>query len=176
MKSLPYDNIASTLAGWLPRWDRSTLYKLYLTTVSLLGFFLILFGVVGFLSYENKLNFALLFLLAAVTAIATTSVPVSDEAGITYHVGEAISIAAVPAFGVGAAAIIITTFNIGMWLIKPVDGRTWKKSWQQLTFNVGMHCVAIACAGYALLFIRGWLDPTTVWGPDHSLATSGICL
>jgi signal transduction histidine kinase len=140
------------------------LYSSYLAVVSLLGIGLVAAGVLQFRAFDPQLNFLLLLLLGAVSEIAATSAPVSDKAGITYHTGTAVSMAAVPFFGPLAGAVVIALSNIALWLIKPADETTWKKSWRQLAFNVGMHSLAVAVAGTALILLRDWLGEETVAG------------
>ena len=96
----------------------------------------------------------------------------SDKAGITYQVGSVISIAVVPHMGIGAAILISTVFNVIIWVIKPTDDTTWKKSWSQLAFNTGMHIIAIVGAGLLLLLMRNWLGDLVAepeWEGDSSV-------
>src|SRR5690606_30733427 len=51
-----------------------------------------------------------------------------------------------------------------LWLLKPKDQRTWKKSGIQLAFNQGMHALAFFIAGLALLQSSELLGPHTLWG------------
>lgn len=143
---------------------RPTLYTIYLVIISLLGLLLLLWGLAQFSVYPSKRDFVLLVLLAAVSAIATTSLSVSDKVGITYHIGSVISLAAVPSFGVAAAAVIAATEDLCTWLIKPANEKTWRKSFRQLGFNTGMHAIAVFCAGGVLLLLRQWLGANTLWG------------
>jgi signal transduction histidine kinase len=146
------------------RIERSILLNVYVVIIGCLGLLLVTWSVVHIPDYPFPLIFALLIVLTAVAAIATTSVPFSDETGITYHIGSAISIAAVPVLGVGAAIVIAAVEDLCTWLIKPADGKTWKRTWRQLIFNTGMHAIAVFTAGFVLLFLRRSFGATTVWG------------
>ena len=139
-------------------------YIQYLLSISALGALILLWGVMQFPTYSAKLNLVLLIVLAGLSASATVSVPVAAEVGVTYVIGPAVALAAIPFFGPGAAALIVAVFNFCVWLIKPKDSVTWKKSWAQLAFNIGMHCVAIAAASALLLLLRGWLGAESTWG------------
>jgi signal transduction histidine kinase len=123
----------------------------YLVVVSLLGLMFVAQGLALFPSYTPKLNFILLAILAAAAQIATTSVPVSDKAGITFEVGTAVAMASIPFFGPAAAAAIVAFSNLAIWLIKSHDKITWKKSWRQLGFNTGMCSIAMFAAGSAFV-------------------------
>ncbi len=139
-------------------------YIQYLLSISALGALILLWGVVQFPTYSAKLNLVLLIVLAGLSASATVSVSVAAEVGITYAIGPAVALAAIPFFGPGAAALIVAVFNLSAWLVKPKDSVTWKKSWSQLAFNIGMHCVAITAASALLLLLRGWLGAESIWG------------
>ncbi len=141
-----------------------TPYHAYLGLISLLGFGVLAWGLVQVPGYEARLTFGLLLLLAALSAFATTTVAVSEQAGITYQIGSVVSLAAVPSFGIGAAAVIMAVDTVVTWIIKPADKKTWKKSWPQLAFNTGMHMLAVLAAGWVLLLLRNWLGANTVWG------------
>ena len=141
-----------------------TLFNFYLGLISAIGFFLLAWGVVHIPSYEPRLNYFLLIVLAAVSAIPTTSVAVSGDSGITYSVGSVVSLAAIPFWGPAAAIPIVAVFSLCVWLVKPANKTTWKKSWPQLAFNTGMHAIATFGSGWVLLSLRGWLGPDTIWG------------
>lgn len=144
--------------------NRLNLYRAYLVGVSGLGIFLVILGLSQLSTFEPPLNFLLLLVLAAISEMAATSAPVSDRAGITYHVGTAVSLATVPLYGPLAAAVAVALSNLSLWLLKPADQTTWKKSVPQLAFNVGMHSLAITAAGYVLLALQNALGPNTPLG------------
>lgn len=141
----------------------NNLYKLYLILISILGVLPAVWGLISLPNYEMLNVFLLLVALAVVASFATTSATVSDQVGITYGIVEAIAIAAVPFFGIGAAALILVVDNLSLWLLKPTNQTTWKKSWSQLAFNTGQHGISIAVAGLALLLLRDLLGTDAVW-------------
>lgn len=143
--------------------NSSNFYLMYLVVVSLLGVLPAIWGLSQFASYDPLNIFVLLIALASISAFVTTSVSVSDEAGITYQVADAIAMAAVPLFGLSGGALIIAVGNLSVWLLKPTNQTTWKKSWSQLAFNSGMQGVSLIIAGSVLLVLRSVLGTETLW-------------
>lgn len=141
----------------------SQLYIIYLLLISFLGGLLALLGVLAFPDYQPKLNFLLLLSLAAVTQVSATSIPVS-RSGITYALGPAVTLATVPFYGPVAAALVEATAATALWVLKPADDNTWKKSWRQLAFNVGMGSVSIYAAGSVFVALRQQLGVGTFAG------------
>ena len=143
---------------------RQLLFTTYLAIISGGGFLLIVQSL-GQIPFDGiPTTFLLLVTFAAFSAIVTTSMPLKSDSGITYHIGSAVSIAAVPIFGAGGAVLIATTQGVVGWLAKPTDDKTWKKTWRQLAFNLGMDAIAIFVASHLLLFIRKGLGVDTFWG------------
>ena len=140
------------------------LYLGYLTIVGALGVSLVTWGLAQIPTYEPRLNFLILVLLAAMAAVTTTTSTASGDAGITYTIGPAVGLAAVPFFGIEAAIVVFAVFNLCVWLVKPADRATWKKSWSQLAFNTGMYCIAATVAGWVLLITRNMLGADTILG------------
>jgi signal transduction histidine kinase len=145
------------------KFDQRLLYHLYLRVVSLAGLLLFFWGVWQFPTYEQERLFLLICGLAALSALLTTSVAV-EKTGITYSVGPALSMAVIPAWGVGAAILLSTGFNCCLWLIKPKDQTTWKKSGEQLAFNNGLHAIAFFIGGCVLKLTRDLLGADSLWG------------
>ncbi|MCA9954859.1 MAG: HAMP domain-containing histidine kinase, partial [Anaerolineales bacterium] len=108
-------------------------------------------------TYSPKSIFLLLAIFAAVAQFATTSVPVSETAGITFEVGTAVAMAAIPFFGPAAAAAIVAFSSLSIWMAKSRNEVTWKKSWRQLSFNTGMWSIAIFGAGEFYTYLNGYL-------------------
>jgi signal transduction histidine kinase len=144
-------------------WQPVILYRLYLGLVSLFGLVIVGWGLLQAPHYARIDHFILLFFLAAVSPFGVTSVRV-ENSGITYVIGPAVGLAAIPFFGPAAACVILAGFNLCIWLIKPRDQTTWKKSGAQLAFNNGMHALAIVIAAWPLIALREWLGADTVWG------------
>lgn len=142
---------------------RIPLYRIYLSLISLSGMALFLGGLWRFPDYADKHLFLLLCGLAAVSALTTISVQV-EKSGITYSVGPAVSLAVIPHWGLLAATLVSTGFNGCLWLLKPKDQATWKKSGAQLAFNNGMHALAFVAGGALLLWGRRVLGADTLLG------------
>ena len=162
------------LAKTKPLLARTSLFSLYLASISLVGALLVGSGLIQIPTFTPKLNFFLLIGLAMVAQLMTTSTRLTNKAGITYEVSNAIGIAAAPLFGLSASAVIITASNLSMWLIKSTDDATWKKSWRQLFFNTGMQSIAIFVAGWVLLTLRNWLEANTFLGETIPWLASAI--
>ena len=122
-------------------------YRGYLLLVTTVGLGLIAAGLWGIPTYDPLLHFLLLMLLATLAEASAISLRVSDEAGITFGVGTAVAMSALPLFGPLAATLVVAAINLGLWLIKPQDRTLWKRSLTQLGFNTGMHSIAIVGAG-----------------------------
>lgn len=156
-------SLPSAGRSWF-RLSSAQLYQVYLVGVSLVGLCLAGFGVTQFAHYAPQSSLVLLLLLTIVSTFVSTSVSVSDRAGITYQIGSTISLAAVPIFGLTVGPMIAALDNLTLWVIKPKNDTTWKKSGAQLAFNTGMSAVAIYCSGMVLLLLRNWLGPESIWG------------
>jgi diguanylate cyclase (GGDEF)-like protein len=135
-----------------------TFFAIYLTLVSSAGGLLVGWSLWQILFYEAKLLFLLFLCFAGVAAVLTTSMPMPSGSGITYHISAVIGIATVPLFGASAAIIVVALQGLCTWLIKPAHTKTWKKSWSQLSFNVGMDVLAICMASLSLALLRTKLD------------------
>ena len=136
---------------------KKAFFTIYLTLISSIGVLLVGWSFGQFLAYEGQLLFLLFLFFAAVAAILTTSMPIPNGSGITYHIGSVIGIATVPIFGISAGIIIVAAQGVCTWLIKPTHAKTWKKSWSQLTFNIGMDSLALLAAGLLLQWLNGQL-------------------
>lgn len=133
-------------------------YFIYLIGVSLVGLVLAGWGLYSLTLHDSLTNYLLLLILAVAAQFSTTSVPVAGKGGITYQVAPAIVVASIPMFGPVAAALLNSLSALSLWLIKPVDKTTWKKSKEQLFFNMGMSAVSVFLAGLAFIALRGWLE------------------
>ena len=143
---------------------RSRLYLTYLVLVSFLGGTVALVGLLDFPTYASKLNYFLLLSLAVLMQVSGTSLSVSKRAGITYALVPAVTLATVPFYGPAAAALVEAAASMGVWLMKPADSSTWKKSWRQLAFNVGMSSLSVYVAGMVFLAVRQQLGVNTIAG------------
>lgn len=141
-----------------------TLYKVYLYLISLLGLVIAGWGILQVADYTPFSIFLALLVLAIFAEFATTSVLVTEGSGITFDVGTSVGVATLPVFGPLAGAVVVAAANLGIWLLKPGDGSTWKKSVSQLVFNNGMHTVAILGAGLVFAWLQDLLGATSFWG------------
>ena len=139
-------------------------YFRYLLFISLLGVLLIAASLLRITTYQPAFIFLLLAALAVASQVFTTSVSVTNKSGITFEVGTAVSIAALPIYGPMGAVLLIAASSLGLWLIKPKEKRTWKRSWKQLGFNTGMWTISIFIAGHLFLAVRSWLGESTLLG------------
>lgn len=137
-------------------------YQVYLWGTVAVGMGLIVTGLWRLLQAEAPLNFLLLLLLAAVAEVSATTVRISEKAGITFGVGDAVAMAALPIFGPLPATLIVVATNLGLWLIKPRDGTTWKKNWTQLSFNTSMHAISLFMAGIVFTLLQTWVGTDTI--------------
>ncbi len=139
-------------------------YQTYLLAVCTIGGLLVLWALYDAITYPQLLNFGLLALLSAVSAYTSTSISVGSKGGITYHVGSAVALAAVPFYGISAFVLLIAVYNFFLWLFKPRDEVTWKKSWSQLGFNIGMHAIAAVISGASFKATQLLLGDQTIAG------------
>ncbi|MCP5094346.1 MAG: HAMP domain-containing histidine kinase [Chloroflexi bacterium] len=139
-------------------------YILYLNAVTLAGIMLIGWGFLQVPTYKPISYLLILLLLAIIAQTITTSISLSDDAGITYQVAPAVSMAALPFFGPFGAVLVDAISAFALWLIKPADETKWKKSWPQLAFNIGMGSISIFIAGTIFMLTRSWFGAETILG------------
>ena len=135
----------------------------YLYLVSGLGLVFMVWGLILIPTYSPLLIFLLLAVFAAVAQFTTTSVPVSESAGITFEVGTAVAMAAIPFFGPTAAAVIVAISSITIWVVKSRHEVMWKKSWRQLGFNTGMWSIAVFVAGSFFVYLNNYLQDANLF-------------
>lgn len=136
-------------------------FHIYLFLIGLLGCLLVGWAIWDIPTYVPHDTLLLLAILAIVAAIAPISSAVSEETGFNYGLGAVVSLAAFPQFGIDAAVLIGAIFSVAVWLGKPADRRTWKKSFRQLIFNTSMQAIAIFIAGEAYWVLRIYLGDDT---------------
>lgn len=139
-------------------------FMTYLSMISLGGILLLGWSLVHIPSYTPVLTFLFLLAFATLSAILTTSMPLKGSSGITYHIGSAVSISAVPLFGAEGAVLIAAMQALLCWVAKPTNEQTWKKTGRQLIFNLGMDTIAIFAASYLWQWSQRGLGATTLWG------------
>jgi signal transduction histidine kinase len=137
---------------------------LYLVVVSLVGTALLGWSIFQFFGFQDKLDFLLFLLLGSLAQIAATTATIKSKTGVTYSISPAVSLAAVPFYGPAAAILIETTTALSLWLIKPADEISWKKSLPQLAFNVSMSNISIGVGSYFYLLAANELRDTAWLG------------
>ena len=147
-------------------------FQIYVWTISAVGIGLIVRASLDVPNFDSLRNFLLLAALIVATQFATETLPISGKAAVTFTVSAAVSIAAIPLFGVYAAVLLEAISGLTVWLIKPRNAETWKKSVSQLTFNVGMICLSMFIVGH-LFDALGLFIPSTVTQP---IANSSVIL
>ena len=101
-------------------------------------------------------------LLGSVSQIAST---ISQRAGLTFSVGQAVSLAAADVYGVEAGILVAAVSAISIWIYHTaMEQRGWKGSLEQLFFNTGMDAVAVAAAGVVLGLLKASLGQESVAG------------
>lgn len=134
--------------------DRPSLFALfkeidgiYLAIVSSLGLFFVGLGGFSIAGQPGLQNLFLLILFAALAEVAGPMLRLSKGLGVTYEVGTAVSLAAVPLFGAAGGSFVLGIAGVVYWLYKfhRVPVSEWK--WKQLLFNIGNRSVAVFIAG-----------------------------
>jgi signal transduction histidine kinase len=135
--------------------------NIYLLVISTSG--LLLLGAAVWQLPSHEMPFLLLALI--VLGIAAQLVSTSALANVSYEVGSAVSVAAVPIFGPLGGALVAISSHIGYWLIQNYQNSPgWRKSAEQIGFNGGMHGIAIFLAGSVYLFSFDLLSATPLPG------------
>lgn len=138
-------------------------YFLYLVVVAFAGLALVVFGLLQFPEFHPKTTFLLILALAIFAELTATTIKTVDQ-GIGFEVGTAVSLVLIPLFGPGAAVLAATACTATIWLLKLGPGKTWRKNWEPLAFNVGMHSVAIYVSGLLFLYLQQRLGVHTLAG------------
>ena len=146
-------------ARWRTWWTNTRRpFVIYLWGVSLIGLSIAVWALMLLPTYQPLTTFVLLLLLACLAQTTTTTVDVAGKTGITFEVGTAVAMAAIPLFGPPAAALIGAASALFLWLVKRKDRAVWKRSWRQLAFNNGMWSVAALAAGWSFFALQRWLN------------------
>lgn len=133
--------------------QKSSLFRLYHLLVSCVGVVLALVGMVSIVNFEQRTIFFLLVILAITSSSLTASLAFSDSSGITYHIGSAVALVAIPFYGPLACGSTLALSVTAMWWMKPTNRTTWKKTWEQLVFNIGMSSIAGVVSGLVFLYM-----------------------
>jgi signal transduction histidine kinase len=133
-----------------------SLRTIYLSFISVTGVSLLAWSVWQLLGAQWGIDLILLFMLAAAAEIAATFVQVGENR-MAYEVGTAVSLAAIPSFGLEAGIVAVTIAGLGFWFYAKRGIPFKEKNWQQPAFNTGMHSLAICAAGLTFLFLENQL-------------------
>ena len=139
-------------------------YIIYLVLVATTGFILVGYGINSLFSAPNILNFVLLLILAFTIGLLETSTQAFDKANVVYQVNTAVTLAAIPFYGPGGAAVIAAVSNFLLWFIKRVDKKARKRSMSRVLFNMGMDSIALFSAGLIFTLLQGWLGAEPLLG------------
>jgi signal transduction histidine kinase len=144
--------------GFLPFFNFRlwSLRSIYLSLISLIGVLLLAWSSWRLLGADKGIDLILLFLLAAAAEVAATFVQVGENK-MAYEVGTAVSLAAIPSFGLEAGVIAVTIAGLSFWFYAKRGIPFKEKNWQQPAFNTGMHSLAIFAAGFIFLFLESQL-------------------
>ncbi|MEM8857743.1 MAG: HAMP domain-containing sensor histidine kinase [Chloroflexota bacterium] len=134
---------------------KRTPYNLFLAATTIIGGCLIGWGVIFDLPRDNLPTLILLILLAVTSSYVTRSMVHHTDGSITYEVGTAIGLAAVPEWGIGGAILVVFASILTVSLLK-----NWADS--RLIFNVSMTAISISGAGITLLFLQSQLEPLPI--------------
>lgn len=112
-------------------------------------------------SYEQPIIFLLLFTLAILAQITSTSL---IGGSVTVEVSSAVSLATVSLYGPFAAGVVaagaLTTLSI---ISLHASWSGWPRAIERIGFNVGMGATAMFMAGILFQFTTQWLGSDTMW-------------
>lgn len=137
-------------------------YFRYLVIVSLAGWLLAIWGVAHVARLGDPGGFLLLMGLSIMAQLATTSTPV-PHSSITYSVAPAVGMAALRIYGPWSAVVVEAVSSLAIWRLKKQDPEKWKRSLEQLAFNVGMSSLSVFVAGWLFKSLWNWLPPDRIW-------------
>lgn len=138
------------------------LYRGWLGLISTIGLLLTIWSFSQIATGDQRLSFLMLLAAALMAERAATTVAISSKTGVTYEVGTAICLATLPLYGPAATIAAVSATACALWILTPQDPVTWKRSWSQLGYNVGMQSMAAAAASIGFTLIAGWLPLDTV--------------
>lgn len=140
-------------------------YTIYLWLVSVTGIVLIAYSLLQVTQFTPLFNFLLLAVLMVAAQFTTETLPYSGKSGVTYSISSALTLAAIPLFGVAGAILIDAIGAFVVWIVKPQDDAVWKKKLSQLAFNTGVIVSASFLAGifYTAFDASRWYTEIPVW-------------
>ena len=111
-------------------------YMLYFWTVIVLGVSILITQLPSVVGLFSNFTFLLLVLFIIIVQFTTSSLPVSDEASVTYSVSSAIGVASIPLFGTQGIIFLEVIGAVYLWIAKRNDAESRKLS--HLAFNLSM--------------------------------------
>lgn len=138
------------------------LRKLYSGFLTFTGIAILIWGLIQFLTIEDKLTLVLL-LLIAIAAQSTMTYMVGGRFGVS--VSGAMSFATVGLYGPVLGGTVAAIAEIGLWAINLRAGqRVWRAELERLGVNVGMQAISILLAGAAYVVTGDLLGQETLLG------------
>ncbi len=149
------------------------LYRIYYWAVTIIGLLILVTQLPHMLELVTDLSFLLLTLFVIIVQHTSASLPVSNEASVTYSVSSAISVASIPLYGIQGILLLELIGSIYLWLFKPRTV-TPSKRLSQFAFNVSMLSIVglVTALVYQFLTIQlpmqsspvgGYLFPVVTW-------------
>lgn len=130
--------------------------NIYLTVISVLGLFLVIWSIVQLPAYDPLLLFILLLLLAVASQITSTSLVGGN---VTVEVSTAVSLAVVSLYGTTAAGLVAASAVTAVALPSlRTNWPGWKRAAERIGFNIGMSTIAIVAAGLIFLITQTALN------------------
>lgn len=123
------------------------LQSIYLVLVSGTGIGFAMLGMFSMIQQPNLQMLFLLVLFATLAEIAAPTLKIKNLTSITYEVGTAVSLAAVPFYGPAIGSLVIAISGLFYWLYRYFRQSADQWLWEQLWFNIGNRSISIFVAG-----------------------------
>lgn len=130
---------------------REHLYKIYLYSVIMIGCCIFYFTFSQSMGIMNPTLLTLVITLSIGAQLIATSISNATGGTITHEVGTAISLAAVPTFGLGGGVVIVLAALVGLSIFQPRKNSIWDLP--KFFFNSSMMIISISAAGWTLLLV-----------------------
>jgi signal transduction histidine kinase len=135
---------------------------LYSALLSIVGLILVVGSIFYFPTETQFFTFFLLILLAC-TAQSTMTYVVGGMTSVS--VSTAISLAAVPLYGLTGAVLVAAAAELSLWVISlRVDKPGWKHAAERLGVNVGMHTISMFGAAWSFQALSSASSGSLVFG------------
>ena len=122
--------------------------RLYVTSVVLLGFVLLVWAVA---TLDRSLDIVLLVQLMLLNAIIQFTSRHIVKSNSVMGVSQAVNLAAVALYGVQAGVLVGLVASSSVWVYQTISKQsTWRGSAEQFAFNSAMEIIATSCGGWIL--------------------------